>query len=135
MKFRCSQVRHVQAHHDFRCLANPPTGRRARDPAIRRDGHVPGALDEIAKPVIVALLRAGRGRHVDDHRPFAHAGSTPQTNRGRCQRETVRRGDPFVADNAYRLNAIAWSLLALQLLSMVIGGIGTAIASRRKARG
>src|SRR5829696_8853407 len=44
--------------------------------------------------------------------------------------ETVGRGDPFVAANAYRLNAIAWFLLALQLLSMVIGGIGKAIASK-----
>jgi Protein of unknown function (DUF2975) len=43
---------------------------------------------------------------------------------------TVSRGDPFIAANAYRLNAIAWALLALQLLSMVIGGIGTAIASK-----
>ena len=38
--------------------------------------------------------------------------------------DTVRGGDPFIADNAYRLQAIAWALLALQLLSMVIGGIG-----------
>jgi Protein of unknown function (DUF2975) len=38
--------------------------------------------------------------------------------------ETVRWGDPFVAANAYRLQAIAWALLALQLLSLVIGGIG-----------
>ena len=44
--------------------------------------------------------------------------------------ETVRAGDPFVAANAYRLHAIAWFLLALQLLSMVIGGIGKAIASK-----
>jgi hypothetical protein len=44
--------------------------------------------------------------------------------------ETVSRGDPFIAANAYRLNAIAWALLALQLLSMVIGGIGKAIASK-----
>ncbi|MEP7130030.1 MAG: DUF2975 domain-containing protein [Sphingomicrobium sp.] len=44
--------------------------------------------------------------------------------------ETVSRGDPFVAANAYRLQAIAWALLALQLLSMVIGGIGKAIASK-----
>src|SRR5919106_7098292 len=34
--------------------------------------------------------------------------------------ETVRAGDPFVASNAARLEAIAWSLLTLQLLSMVI---------------
>jgi hypothetical protein len=45
--------------------------------------------------------------------------------------ETVSRGDPFVAANAYRLQAIAWALLALQLLSIVIGGIGKAIASKQ----
>jgi hypothetical protein len=37
--------------------------------------------------------------------------------------ETVRGGDPFVAANASRLQAIAWALLALQLLSVVIGAI------------
>jgi hypothetical protein len=44
--------------------------------------------------------------------------------------ETVGRGDPFVPDNAYRLNAIAWALLGLQLLSMVIGFIGKTISSK-----
>lgn len=44
--------------------------------------------------------------------------------------ETVSRGDPFVAANAYRINAIAWALLGLQVLSVVIGGIGRAIASK-----
>ncbi|HEY2944224.1 MAG TPA: DUF2975 domain-containing protein [Vicinamibacteria bacterium] len=43
--------------------------------------------------------------------------------------ETVRGGDPFVAANAYRLRTIAWVLLALQLLSLVIGGIGKAIST------
>jgi hypothetical protein len=43
--------------------------------------------------------------------------------------ETVRESDPFVAANAYRLQAIAWVLLALQLLSIVIGGIGKAIST------
>jgi hypothetical protein len=43
--------------------------------------------------------------------------------------ETVRAGDPFVAANADRLHAIAWTLLALQLLSIVIGGIGKAIST------
>ena len=42
---------------------------------------------------------------------------------------TVRAGDPFVAANAYRLQAIAWALLALQLLSLVIGAIGNAVSS------
>jgi hypothetical protein len=32
--------------------------------------------------------------------------------------ETVRKGDPFVAANASRLQAIAWTLFALQLLSI-----------------
>src|SRR5687767_13018855 len=43
--------------------------------------------------------------------------------------ETVRAGDPFVAANAYRLQAIAWALLALQLLSIVIGAIGKAVST------
>ena len=42
---------------------------------------------------------------------------------------TVRAGDPFVAANAGRLQAIAWALLALQILSLVIGGIGEAIST------
>ena len=42
---------------------------------------------------------------------------------------TVRAGDPFVAANAHRLQAIAWALLALQLLSLVIGAIGKAVSS------
>ncbi|MEP7216757.1 MAG: DUF2975 domain-containing protein [Anaerolineaceae bacterium] len=43
--------------------------------------------------------------------------------------ETVRGGDPFVAANAARLNTIAWSLLALQLLSVVIGTIAKAVST------
>ena len=43
--------------------------------------------------------------------------------------ETVREGDPFVAANATRLQAIAWALLALQLLSIIIGAIGKSISS------
>lgn len=43
--------------------------------------------------------------------------------------ETVREGDPFVTSNADRLRAIAWTLLALQLLSIVIGGVGKAIST------
>jgi hypothetical protein len=43
--------------------------------------------------------------------------------------ETVRAGDPFVAANAHRLQTIAWALLALQLLSIVIGAIGKAIST------
>ena len=43
--------------------------------------------------------------------------------------ETVRAGDPFVAANAYRLQAIAWTLLALQLLSVVIGAIANTVST------
>jgi len=43
--------------------------------------------------------------------------------------ETVRAGDPFVAANAYHLQEIAWALLALQLLSLVIGGIVKSIST------
>jgi hypothetical protein len=43
--------------------------------------------------------------------------------------ETVRTGDPFVASNAERLRVIAWSLLMLQLLSIVIGAIGKAVST------
>ncbi|MFL6758966.1 DUF2975 domain-containing protein [Sphingomonas sp.] len=42
---------------------------------------------------------------------------------------TVRAGDPFVAANAYRLQIVAWILLALQLLSLAIAAIGKAIST------
>jgi hypothetical protein len=42
---------------------------------------------------------------------------------------TVSDGDPFVAANASRLKAIAWALLALQLLSLVIGAIAKGVSS------
>jgi hypothetical protein len=46
---------------------------------------------------------------------------------------TVRAGDPFVAANAYRLNAIAWILLALQLIGLVIACIGKAVSTPEHA--
>ena len=42
---------------------------------------------------------------------------------------TVRAGDPFVADNAYRLQAIAWFLLVLQLLGLAIAAIARLIST------
>jgi len=42
--------------------------------------------------------------------------------------QTVRAGDPFVAANAHRLQAIAWLLLGQQLLSLAIGFIGRSIS-------
>ena len=43
--------------------------------------------------------------------------------------ETVRAGDPFVAANADRLQAIAWVLLTLQILSLVIAAIAEAVST------
>jgi hypothetical protein len=43
--------------------------------------------------------------------------------------DTVREGDPFVAANAHRLHVIARALLALQVLSIVIGAIGRAVST------
>jgi Protein of unknown function (DUF2975) len=43
--------------------------------------------------------------------------------------ETVRAGDPFVAANASRLQAIAWVLLAVNLLSIVIGAIARTVST------
>jgi hypothetical protein len=43
--------------------------------------------------------------------------------------ETVRAGEPFVAANAYRLQAIAWVMLILNLLSIVIGAIANTVST------
>jgi len=43
--------------------------------------------------------------------------------------ETVRAGDPFAATNANRLQAIAWALLALQVLSLIIGTIAKTVST------
>jgi hypothetical protein len=43
--------------------------------------------------------------------------------------ETVRAGDPFVATNASRLQTIARAMLALQILSMVIGAIAKRVST------
>jgi hypothetical protein len=42
---------------------------------------------------------------------------------------TVRAGDPFVADNARRLRAIAWTLLVFQLLGLVVAAIAKTIST------
>jgi hypothetical protein len=43
--------------------------------------------------------------------------------------ETVRRGDPFVAGNAARLQTTAWALLGLELLHLAVGAIAAASSS------
>ena len=68
-----------------------------------------------------ARSRRARPRHNPPELP------RPQTAaRDRWDR---RKGEPFVAANASRLQTIAWSLLALQLFSIVIGAIGKAVST------
>jgi hypothetical protein len=43
--------------------------------------------------------------------------------------KTIRGGEPFVVANAPRLQAIAWVLFALNLLSIVIGAIAKAVST------
>ncbi len=47
----------------------------------------------------------------------------------RAMVRSVLDGESFAGANAARLRAIAWSLLALQLLSVVIGAIGHAVST------
>ena len=41
--------------------------------------------------------------------------------------DTVRVGNPFILENARRLQAIAWSVVALEVLRMIIAGIAAAV--------
>ena len=43
--------------------------------------------------------------------------------------DTVRNGDPFVAENAGRLQTIAWSVLGLQLMNAVVGFIAARVST------
>ena len=42
---------------------------------------------------------------------------------------TVRAGDPFLAANAHRLQVIAWLLFAVQVLSIIVGGIARSVST------
>lgn len=42
---------------------------------------------------------------------------------------TVRSGDPFVADNADRLQLIAWAILGQQLLQFMVGMVASCIST------
>ena len=41
--------------------------------------------------------------------------------------DTVRGGDPFIVENVRRLDAIAWSVLALEVLRMLVTAIAAAV--------
>jgi len=40
--------------------------------------------------------------------------------------DTVRDGDPFIAANARHLDAIAWSVLVLEVLRLLVGAVASA---------
>jgi len=44
--------------------------------------------------------------------------------------DTVRDGDPFILENARRLDAIAWSVLSLEILRMIVAAIAAAVWER-----
>ena len=43
--------------------------------------------------------------------------------------ETVRLGDPFVAENSDRLQVIAWMVLGLELIHVAVGAIARAVST------
>jgi hypothetical protein len=86
-EFWLREVRHIQTDHDRRRRTQPATRRGARDAEVRGDGHVPGAVDEMPKAVVVALLRAGLGRQG----PGSSAVSSRRSNSSGTM-ESVRAG-------------------------------------------
>ena len=84
------ELRQVQADDDSWRRAEPPTRRRAVDPEVGGDGQVPCASDEIPEPMVIALLRARRGRYpADDDGPIADAAQRLQEDAG--GRRSARR--------------------------------------------
>ena len=53
----------------------------------------------------------------------------------RAMVDTVRAGDPFVADNARRLQAIAWLVLAGEVLRLAVGAVVAIATPIAKALG
>ena len=43
--------------------------------------------------------------------------------------ETVRSGNPFVSENASRLQTIAWAVLSMELIRLVIVGIANSVST------
>ena len=65
---------------------------RARHSHVRRHCHVPRALDEIPKPVVVASLQPGDAWHGNDHRRFRHTAlNSSRTIRGMRRRDDNSR--------------------------------------------
>jgi len=91
----------------------------------------------VARDAVFAALGAGvtNARLIDGMRliMLIGIGSAPLTHilltRLLAIIETVRRGDPFVAGNAARLQTTAWALLGLELLHLAVGAIAAAASS------
>ncbi|MFZ5636428.1 MAG: hypothetical protein ACOY82_07540 [Pseudomonadota bacterium] len=49
--------------------------------------------------------------------------------------DSVRDGDPFVVENAVRLQSIAWSLLGVESLRLAMAGIAAAVGIERVGAG
>ena len=43
--------------------------------------------------------------------------------------DTVKAGDPFVSDNAARLETMAWAILGMELLHFAVGAIATSVST------
>ena len=83
-EFRRGEVNQVHSHHYSR--RGPIQLGRARDPRIGGDRQVPGALDEVPEPMVIAL-RAARGRHPDDDRPILRPLNSSETTAAVAQRD------------------------------------------------
>jgi hypothetical protein len=91
----------------------------------------------VAREVLFEALKVGLAtpRMIDGMRLIMviGIGATPLTHilltRLLAIVETVRRGDPFVADNAARLQTMAWALLGLEVLHLVVGAVAAAASS------
>ncbi len=91
----------------------------------------------VARDAVFAALGAGvtNARLIDGMRliMLIGIGSAPLTHilltRLLAIIESVRRGDPFVAGNAARLQTTAWALLGLELLHLAVGAIAAAASS------
>ena len=49
--------------------------------------------------------------------------------------DTVRSGDPFILENARRLTAIAWSVMALEVLRLIVAAIASAVWEAGRIQG
>jgi hypothetical protein len=97
----------------------------------------------VASLVAESLVMSGLGVPLTDHTPTLYLGMrlimvigiavTPLAHivltRLLAIVETVRLGDPFVAENAERLQTIAWMVLGLELSHYVVGAVAAGVST------